>query len=135
MMEPVSLILIIFSIIGIFDAMYISFHATTGKLVKCWFFPKSWCKKVQYSKYSKMFGIPNGYLGLLLYAAIFLFTLFNLYTSMPFWPVIALSVFGFAFSLYFLFIQAVVLRAFCIYCIVSAINLTVIFIAVMSKVL
>lgn len=82
-----------------------------------------------------MFGIPNGYLGLLLYAAIFLFTLFNLYTPMPFWPVVALSVFGFAFSLYFLFIQAVVLRAFCIYCIVSAINLTVIFIAVMSKVL
>lgn len=132
-MDTVDLIILIFSTIGIFDTLYISFHASTGKPVKCWLFPKEWCNKVQYSKYSRTFGIPNGYLGLLLYAGIFLFTLFSIYTSMPFTAVAVLATVGFLFALYFTFIQAFILRAFCIYCIISAINLTVVFLASMSK--
>lgn len=133
MMDIIDNILLIFSTLGIFDALYISYHATTGEPVKCWFFPKKWCNKVQYSKFNKTFGIPNGYLGALLYAGIFLLTLFSIYTSMPFWPVAALSIIGFLFAVYFTIIQAFVLRAFCIYCIISAINLTVMFIAVMNR--
>lgn len=132
-MEIVDIILLIFSVIGLFDTMYISYHATNGKPVKCWFFPKKWCNKVQYSKYNKTFGIPNGYLGWLLYAGIFLFTLFSIYTAMPFWPVAALAMIGFAFAVYFTIIQAFVLKAFCIYCIISAVNLTVMFFAVMTR--
>jgi len=83
-MEIAEVLILIFSVIGIFDALYISFHATTGKPVKCWFFPNRWCKKVQYSKYSITMGIPNGYLGLILYEGIFLLTMFSIYTTMPF---------------------------------------------------
>lgn len=132
-MDPVAIILLVFSTIGILDALYISYHASTGKPVKCWFFPKKWCKKVQYSKYSNTFGIANGYLGALLYAGIFLMTMFWTYTTMPFLPVAALSIIGFGFAVYFTIIQKFVLKAFCIYCIISAINLTVMFIAVMTK--
>jgi uncharacterized membrane protein len=100
-MGTAETILLIFSTIGILDTLYISYHATNDKPVKCWFFPEKWCNKVQYSKYNKTFGIPNCYLGLLLYAGIFLFTLFSMYTTMPFWPVESLAIIGFGFALYF----------------------------------
>lgn len=132
-MNAAEIIILIFSVIGILDTLYISYHANTGKPVKCWFFPKKWCNKVQYSKYSTTLGIPNGYLGFLLYAGIFLFTLFSIYTAMPFLPVLILSIIGFGFALYFTAIQAFVLKAFCIYCIISAVNLTIIFISSLTN--
>jgi len=63
-------VLIIFSLIGVFDTLCISYHASNGKPVKCWFFPEKWCKKVQYSKFSRTAGIPNSYLGFVLYCGI-----------------------------------------------------------------
>ncbi len=124
-------ILLIFSTIGIFDALYISFHATTGDPVKCWIFPKKWCNKIQYSKFNKTIGIPNGYLGFVLYAGILILTLFHMYTPFPFFPLAALVTVGFLFAVYFTIIQAFVLRAFCVYCIVSAVNLTLMFLAIL----
>ena len=122
-------VLIIFSLIGVFDTLYISYHASSGKPVKCWFFPERQCKKVQYSKFSTIAGIPNGYLGFVLYCEIILLTLFTRFTTMPFWPVAVLVIIGFLFAIYFTIIQAFILRAFCVYCLVSAVNFTVMFIS------
>lgn len=129
-MGLLEIILLLFSFIGIFDTLYISYHASTGKPVKCWFFPEKWCKKVQYSKYSNTMGIPNGYLGFVLYSAILILTGFFMFTTMPFWPIIFLVFTGFLFALYFTILQAFVLRAFCIYCLISAVNFTAMFLAI-----
>lgn len=115
--------------VGLVDTLYLSYHAITKTDVACWFFPKEWCKKVQYSKYSRTFGIPNPYLGLLMYVAIFGFTYLTSLGQMASWVVPAIVIFGFAFSMYFTFIQAFVLRAFCTWCVVSAINFTIMFIS------
>ena len=115
--------------VGLIDTLYLSYHAITKTDVACWFFPKEWCKKVQYSKYSRTFGIPNPYLGLLMYVATFGFTYLTSLGQMASWVVPAIVIFGFAFSMYFTFIQTFVLRAFCTWCVVSAINFTIMFIS------
>ncbi len=121
--------LYVFSCIGLADTLYLSYHAVTKTDVACWFFPKEWCQKVQRSKYSKTLGIPNPYLGLLMYAAIILLTYFTLAGLTAPWIVKAVVIFGFAFSAYFFFIQAFVLRAFCTWCVISALNFTAMFLA------
>lgn len=126
-MELTLALILIFSIIGIIDTIYISYHAYTQTDVWCPFFPKAWCKKVQYSKWSKTLGIPNGYLGFLLYVMLFVLALLTYFgVAVPFWWIQALAGIGFAFAAYFTILQAFVLKAFCVWCIISAVNLTVI---------
>lgn len=125
---PIKLLLL-FSGIGILDTIYISYHNFTNTDVWCPIFPKEWCKKVQYSSFSKTLGIPNGYLGLLLYTMIFALSWMYFLGSDTFFLIKLLAGIGFAFAAYFTLIQAFILRAFCVWCIVSAINLTVIFAA------
>ena len=118
----------VFCAIGLLDTLYLSYHSINKSDVACWFFPKEWCRKVQYSKYSKlMFGIPNAYLGLAMYLAIILLTFYTLGGAAAPWLVKAVVVFGFAFSMFFTYIQAFVLRAFCTWCVISALNFTVMF--------
>lgn len=129
-METIVLIIFIFSLIGLADTLYLSYHKIHGTEVKCLFFPPEWCRKVQQSEYSKTFGIPNTFAGLGMYTV--LLVLLALYTGGGFlwWPVAAVVIFGFGFSMYFTYIQAFVLRAFCTWCVVSAINFSVMFGAV-----
>ena len=118
-----------FSIVGLVDTLYLSYHALAHTDVSCWWFPKEWCRKVQYSKYSKTFGIPNPFLGLVMYIAIIFLTYYTVAGAAAPWILKAVVAFGFAFSLYFTLIQAFVLRAFCTWCVVSAANFTLMFFA------
>lgn len=118
-------IIFIFSALGILDTVYLSYHAFTKTPVKCIFFPDEWCKKVQYSKYSKMFGIPNPFLGFLMYAALLVMGYLFYQGLIPFSYIQVVVGIGFLFSLYFTIIQAFVLRAWCTWCVVSAINFLV----------
>lgn len=121
----------IFSALGLVDTVYLSYHAVTKTDVSCWWFTKEWCQKVQYSSYSQTLGIPNPYLGLLMYVAILLLTYFTLGGLAAPWIVQAVVVFGFLFSMYFTYIQAFVLRAFCTWCVISAVNFTIMFLALL----
>ncbi|MBI3984278.1 vitamin K epoxide reductase family protein [Candidatus Microgenomates bacterium] len=114
-----------FALVGVLDTSYLIYHRLTGTEVACWFFPKAWCYKVQHSKQSKTFGIPNAYLGFLMYAAIIASILlvqadwFRTYLETK-----LLIAAGFGFSMYFVYVQAFVLKAFCTWCVLSAINFT-----------
>ena len=116
-----------FAGIGVLDTLYLSYHAITGKEVACWWFPKEWCRRVQYSSYSRTLGIPNSFLGLGMYIAILVLLTMISGASAPPWLLQAIVAFGFAFSLYFTYIQAFVLKAFCTWCVISAVNFTVMF--------
>lgn len=122
-------IIFIFSFLGILDTVYLSYHAFTKTPVKCIFFPDEWCKKVQYSKYSKMFGIPNPFLGFLMYSALFVLAYLFTQNLITFNYIQVVVGIGFLFSLYFTIIQAFVLRAWCTWCVVSALNFLVLAIA------
>ena len=92
------------------------------------------CDAVIKSKYSHFLGIPLEYLGMLYYSVIF----FS-YTSLIFLPylrdeillpfILMLTASAFLFSLYLIFVQAFLLRKWCIWCLLSAALSTGIFIA------
>ncbi len=123
---PLDLLLIrIFAIIGILDSSYLAYHRIRNTDPACPFLPKEWCRMVRDSPQSKTFGIPNSFAGIAIYTVLLVLDqLFSL-GLVPFWPIQALIAFGFLFSLYFFYIQAFVLEAFCAWCLLSAINFIV----------
>lgn len=123
-------ILYIFGAVGLIDTLYLMYHKWKGTDVACPFFPKEWCYTVQHSPQSKTLGIPNSVAGFFMYAAILVLTYFYFAGNVAFWPIQALITFGFLFSLYFMYVQKFVLRAFCTWCVVSFINFTVMFVTV-----
>jgi uncharacterized membrane protein len=130
-MELPLLFILTFAGIGMLDTIYLTYHAFKKTLVYCPFFPDEWCKKVQFSKQSRLFGFPNAYAGLGMYIGILLGVWLFLQSLMPFWPVATIILIGFLFSMYFIYVQAAQLKAFCFWCILSAINFSVMLIAMM----
>lgn len=123
-------ILCIFSVVGLLDTSYLIYHKLKGTDVACPFFPKEWCYKVQYSPQSTTLGIPNSYAGFSMYITILILSLLYASGLIPLWPIQVIITLGFLFSMYFTFVQAFVLRAFCTWCVISAINFTVMLLAV-----
>lgn len=113
----------ILAFIGILNTLYLSYHSITGAPVRCIFFPPEQCHKVQFSSYSRLVaGIPNSFMGLSFYAAIFVFTILFDRGIWPFWPAQLVIAIGFLFSVFFTYVQARVLHAFCTWCVLSAID-------------
>lgn len=125
-------VLIILCLVGIVNTIYLSIHGLKGTDVKCIFFPPQWCRKVQFSKFSKTLGVPNSFAGLGMYTAILFFIIIYLLNIFPLWPVAGLVAFGFVFSLYFTFIQAFVIKAFCTWCVLSGLDFFLMFYVVFS---
>lgn len=123
-------ILYVFGLIGVIDTLYLIYHKVRGTNVACPFFPAEWCYKVQHSPQSKTFGIPNSVAGFVIYVLILVLAYLYSSSSIAFWPIQVVVAFGFLFSLYFTYVQAFVLRAFCTWCVISTINFTVMAIAV-----
>lgn len=69
-------------------------------------------------------------MGFVMYAAILALTWFYAGEVVPFWPIQVIVTIGFLFSAYFTYVQAFVLKAFCTWCVISAINFTIMFLAV-----
>lgn len=91
------------------------------------------CNAVVNSKYSKFLGIPLEYLGMLYYSAIVLsyacliaFPALRSSILMP--TILTLTAGSFFFSMYLLFVQAFLLKRWCIWCLLSATLSTIIFI-------
>ena len=123
-------ILYIFGIIGLLDTAYLIYHKIKGTDVACPFFPKEWCHKVQHAKQSKTFGVPNSYWGFMMYVLILILTYLFAIGSAPFWPIKLIVGIGFLFSLYFLYVQSSILKAYCTWCVISFINFTIMALAV-----
>ena len=116
--------------IGLIDTIYLSYHAFTKTPVKCLFFPPAWCAKFQQSPQSRLFGFSNAYAGLAMYAIIIVSLFLFIQGTIPFWPTTVVVLLGSLFSVYFTYVQAFVLRAFCTWCVLSAINFLLLLIAI-----
>jgi len=125
-------ILLLITALGIINTIYLSYHAIRGTMVKCLFLPQESCDKVQRSKYSKTLGVPNPYLGLLMLSVIFILAFMYSVGSAPFWLVFVTITGGFLFSVYFLYIQAAVLKAYCTWCVVSFFIFLLLFIVALA---
>jgi uncharacterized membrane protein len=111
---------LVLSFIGFVDASYLSIETLSGRVPPC--IVGGGCATVTLSSYSKILGIPVPLLGALYYLTIFIGTAVYLdrRSLKVFGGVTLLTVCGFLMSSWFLFVQAVLLEAYCMYCLISA---------------
>lgn len=93
--------------------------------------PAAGCAVVQNSEYSKLFGVPMGVLGLAGYSAILLTWLIARYRSPHgggwYWLPWILALFGVVFSLRLTALEPFVIGATCVWCLGSAVSITLAF--------
>ncbi len=130
-----SLLLVIFTFLGILDASYITYEKLNGIIPPCSTYFK--CGDVLNSSWASVGPIPLSALGVLFYSLFFVMSvlyyfgkkevqLFNF--NMRIETFLALQgIFGAAFSLYLLFIMGVILKAWCLYCLLSAMICIILF--------
>lgn len=112
--------LIALAFIGIADTLYLSISAYTGIAPTCLL---EGCELVLTSPYAKWFGVPLSYIGLVFY--IYMLCLAVLLAFEPRSRSLRLGALaytgvGSAMSLAFIYIQGVLIGAFCQYCLISA---------------
>lgn len=121
--------LILLSLVGFIDALYLSAHSFKSDLtIPCIIFDG--CDLVTRSEYSTIMGIPVALLGAIYYALIFLLLLYYAEKKNPlvirFLPVISFT--AFVFSVWFTYVQIFLLSSICTFCLISALCSTAIFI-------
>lgn len=127
-------LMLVFAFIGIADAFYDSYAIYTGQLLWCPP-PIDGCNTVANSPYARIFGVPLGYFGLVIYlhmfalAAILAFDPFSRGLRAGALLYAALGVFS---SICFMYIQITFIHAFCVYCLISAILTVLLFIAALA---
>jgi uncharacterized membrane protein len=109
----------LFCLFGLADATYLAVMALTGETAAC--SGQAGCFEVLGSAYSKVAGIPVAAFGVAGYFTAFTFAVFSAFNYRRGRQFFALTV-GvlFAASLWFLYVQAFLLHAFCRYCLFSA---------------
>jgi uncharacterized membrane protein len=116
------------SLIGFLDTTYLTIQHYRGFGLDCG--PLFECDAVMTSQYAVIGGIPLALLGTLYYLAVFLLTVAyydrkNIYIL----SIIArLTILGFLVSLILAYLLAFIIRAFCFYCLLSALTSTGLFI-------
>jgi uncharacterized membrane protein len=121
------------ALLGLADAVYLTVEHLSGQSVRC--MVVSGCDEVLQSSYATVaFGVPVAAVGAVAY-----FTVFSLATLAAFGydgarklltPLVAVM---FLATLWFLYLQAFVIRAFCTYCLISATITTVLALLVLAR--
>lgn len=120
--------ILLIAFIGFADAAYLTAKRFAGSPLTCYFF--GGCDAVNSSSYSLLFGVPLSLFGTFFYLAVIIAAVFYLDKK---WPIAGLvlmflTTLGFLFSVYTFSLQAFVIKAYCFYCVVSAVCATTNFI-------
>jgi len=128
--RPNKIFIVLFvaiSFFGFLDATYLTVKFFTGGPIPCSLLDG--CDVVTKSAYATLGGIPVALLGALYYIGLFLLSLIILETKnqklLTFLSLI--PAIGFIFSIRLVYLQAFVLDAYCLYCIISAGISTILF--------
>lgn len=123
-------ITIALTILGLLVAIYMTIYKITDNAAMC--IGSGGCSQVNASPYSEINGIPVAVLGVLGYAAILtlLFLeqrpgIFQENGTMMFFGV---SLLGFLFTLYLIYLEVALIKAYCPFCLVSQAVMIIIFI-------
>ena len=125
--EVIAIAFLIVSFIGFLDSSYLTVQHYRGEPPSCAIF--TGCETVASSKYAVVGPVPLALLGLLYYLAIFILTVAYFDTKKERLLLLAalLTIAGFLASLYFVYLQLFVIKAICLYCIISAASSTILF--------
>ncbi|MBI2506750.1 MAG: vitamin K epoxide reductase family protein [Candidatus Colwellbacteria bacterium] len=128
MTKWIPIAFLILSLIGLIDASYLTAKHYTGTPINCSFLNQ--CDKVTTSEYATAVGIPIALLGAIYYLTVFILSAIYLdkkrerilnFTA-------RLTTVGFLISLWLVYLQLFVIKAICIYCVISAATSTLLFV-------
>lgn len=116
--------MVVLALVGLAVAVYDSYMIHSGLPLWCPP-PIDGCNEVAASPYARILGLPIGYYGVVFY--LYMFGLAALLAFDPYSPGLRLGAvlytgMALLFSLYFIVLQVAFIRAFCIYCLVSAVT-------------
>lgn len=127
---PTSLVVvvIVLALIGFADSTFLLAKRLSGGPIPC-VLGFTGCDTVSKSPYSVLFGIPLSAYGMVFYLGIGILGLLYLDTKKALFARLLLpaTALGFLSSAYFIYIQKFLIKAFCVYCILSAIISTILF--------
>ena len=121
------------ALVGLADATYLTVEHLTGQSVRC--MVVSGCDEVLQSSYATVAaGVPVAAVGALAYFTVFSLAILAAYgyegARKLLAPLVAVM---FLATLWFLYLQAFVIRAFCTYCLISATVTTVLTLLVLAR--
>jgi len=123
-------IMLVLTVVGLLVAVYMTIYKWTNNNSMC--LGSGDCSTVNASPYSEIYGIPVALVGVGGYAAILLLLLMesrsNFVRQNGTLFIFGLSLTGFIFTLYLIYIEFAVLDAVCPFCLTSQIVMTIIFI-------
>jgi|SRR3989344_544084 len=127
-MKTLKILFLTLSLLGFLDASYLAIKYYQGEVPTCAFFQG--CDVVTTSEYAAIFGISIALLGAIYYLSLLILSIIYLDTKNPRFIKIGAVIAGggFLFSLWLIYLQIFVLNALCLYCIISAISSTSLFI-------
>lgn len=125
MKTVLPLLVVIFSILGIADASYLTWEKLSGTIPPC--HPIFKCNEVLSSPWASIGPIPISAFGLVFYATflglgIWLFVGPEKQQRLIVNIIRVWGIFGALFSSYLVILMGVVIKAWCLYCLLSAIN-------------
>jgi uncharacterized membrane protein len=123
----IPIIMLVISILGFADASYLTIGHLRGIAPSCGVLKG--CETVTSSSYSEIFGIPVALGGSFYYLFVFILSIAYLDTKKEQLIQFAsiLTPLGLAASIWFVYLQIVVLKTICLYCMWSALFSTVLF--------
>lgn len=126
--KGLAIAFLILAFVGFLDATFLTVEHITGTPVPCTIIHG--CEKVLTSKYASIAGIPTALFGSIYYFAVFLFALVSITRQEKKYLVVAskLTPIGLIASLVFVFLQIFVIKAICLYCMVSAVVSSTLFV-------
>lgn len=134
---PKTLFLLFFlaAFTGLLDAGYLTIEHYRGEAITCGVLKG--CREVVTSQYSTIAGLPVSLLGMFYYLSVLLLIVIlrEVWDRLPpsgwrrllLWLIPVLTTSGFLFTLGLLYLMFFIIKAVCIYCLVSALSSTVLF--------
>ncbi len=113
---------------GFIDASYLTIKHYLGTPINCSLL--NGCDTVTNSQYSIIFGLPVALLGVLYYLAVFILVMLYVDTKRKnlFYGAALITPLGLFASFWFVYLQVFVIHALCLYCLISALISTTLFI-------
>lgn len=123
----------IVALVGLADAVYLTHHHYTAQLPPCSILEG--CEMVLTSAYATIFGIPLALYGAIAYLTAFGLAVLTALGKRKAWLLFSLQVFVMTiFTVWLLYVQGVVLEAFCQFCLLSAlVTFTLFVISLVSR--
>jgi uncharacterized membrane protein len=119
--RTLRLLAVFFSLVGLGDSVYLTAHHYSAEPVPCSLI--SGCETVLTSSYAEIGGIPLAAFGAAAYFAAFALAILALYGNRTAWKLFGVqTALMAAFTIWLIYLQAVVLNAFCQFCLLSAVT-------------